>query len=219
MARAQFVSIQRGTLLAQAFVRGAFARATFHDHVAQPALHTGLTNLWPYWRALGVSLAYTSTLADTCLKAEGMAGFRVIDSELARMRSLQLTLEEGLPVGPRGDTMSARRSRGLFSCACGPSRSTEGKRRPGLGVRIENNLDDDLLEARAEREAVRQALYSHLAGMNNHQLNGWFSALNIPREGRHRKARLLSVMETEACNDGHGMASQVHALVISVISS
>jgi hypothetical protein len=80
-------------------------------------------------------------------------------------------------------------------------------------------LDDDLIMARAEREAVRQALYSHLAGMDDHQLNGWFSALNIPREGRHRKARLLSVMEAEACDDEHGMAAHVHALVISVISS
>lgn len=221
-ARVQFLSIYRGVLAAQAIVRGELSRATFHDCVAQPALRTGLRNLWPYWRALGVSLAYTSTHADACLNAEGMAGFQIVNFELARMRALQPTMvEEAIPTGQQAVSARARRNRGLFSCACtcgGPSRR-EGTRRPGLGVGIEENLDDDLIKACAERAAVHQALYSHLAAMNDHQLNGWFSALGISLEGRRRKARLLSAMEAEACSDQHGMATHVHALVISVIYS
>ena len=221
-AHARFLSIYRGVVAAQAIVRGELSRATFHDCVAQPALRTGLRNLWPYWRALGVSLAYTSTRADLCLNAEGMAGFQIINFELARMRALQPTMvEEAIPTGQRAAPARAR-NRGLFSCACTcgvPGRSREATRRPGLGVGIEEKLDDDLIKARAERAAIHRALYSHLAAMNDHHLNGWFSALRIPLEGRHRKARLLSVMEAEACTDQHGMATHVHALVSSVIFS
>jgi hypothetical protein len=217
----KYRAVKEGALLAQAYVRGQLERAMFQSDVARPVVRARLASLLPYWRALGVSVYYTSTTANACLVAPGMAGLRRVNYELARMQALNLTVDVGPPASRRSEPAS--RGRGVFSCACGqPNQEQERarRRRPGLDRdTVEGNMDDDLRRARAQNDQVHRTIYELLSSMNHQVIQDWYTALRVPLEGKRRKAQLLAAMEVEACNDDFGMATRVHALVITSVHS